>query len=249
MRLLVIVLCLLSERFLVHKVSFKRFAWFSRFAAEVGRYVGAVPFFASPWWTMAAMVLLPVLFTALILYVSCGWIYGLVGFVLQLAIFFLCLGPENPFYPEPAKEGAEEGEQAREYFSQVNGQLFAPIFWYILAGASGVLAYRLIALGAREDGMKRTMGFLAGLLEWVPARMEALLCLLVGNFQQGASFLLAGLLKGPSENAHLLAETATRALGKSAEHPAGMPEAEVLVEHALVLLLVVLALFTLVAWL
>jgi AmpE protein len=74
------------------------------------------------------------------------------------------------------------------------------------------------------------------------------LYLLVGNFHQGFQCLLQRKSVTPAENNALLSEVGLLAVGPQEEKIA-LPAAQGLVEHAMVLCLVLLALFTLVSWL
>ena len=79
----------------------------------------------------------------IILFLFGNWLWGLVGFLLNIIIFYYCLGPDNAFYP-PAAELLKRGENpAQPYFERVNSQLFTPVFWYLLLGPVTLFFYRI----------------------------------------------------------------------------------------------------------
>lgn len=249
MKLLVIVISLLCERFLTHAISKNRFDWFPNYFEKLGlklppKLSGSNPF------VLLALVIIPILLGVwLILAIFDNLIFGLIAFILNLAIFYYCLGPNNPFYP--VRENLDENhseEEVKHYFFKVCGELFAPVFWYILAGPVVVLAYRLISLCQKENGVGEIAKKLTDLLDWIPARLTTLLYLLVGNFQPGFNFFLNQFLTSPSNNQVLLEEGGIQA-AKVEGSQIQMPYAEGLVEHAITVFLVFIALLTLVAWL
>lgn len=249
MKLLVIVLCLLGERFLVHAASHKRFNWFSVYINSVARLLSKISLLSSPW-IILAFILLPfvgiVFFT---LYFFSSSVYGTVGLLLNLIVVYCCIGPGNPFYPvhASADDGASRDKVA-EYLEQANGQLFAVLFWYIILGPLAALIYRFISQSRHQQLLNKAASRLTNLLDWLPARMTVLLYLLVGNFQAGLRDFSKLFFKTPSNNQTLLGVCGLQALNTSEAESAKMAQAEKLVEHAVILLLVSLAFFTLAAW-
>lgn len=245
MKLLVIVLCLLSERFFMHRNSNNRIQWFNAYFNKFNFTGFNKPFYTYPWIILILFLLPLLLLTFIIFYLFENWLFGFVGLILHIVIFHACIGPSNPFYPTVTNASKKN---ISEYFYQVNGQLFAVIFWYLVSGPIGILAYRLISYSQTRDVIKNPATKLTDLLDWIPARLTAFLYLLVGNFQAGYTSFLAFFFTKPANNQSLLSVCGIKSaeLGSAAEH---ITQAEVLVEHAVILYLVFIALFTMFAWL
>lgn len=250
MKLMVIVLCLFSERFLIHTFSFQRFSWFNNYVFFIKKISGNNSSFNNPWMTLAAIVLPVIALTSLVYLMFHSIFFGFVGLILSTAIFFYCLGPQNAFYP-PSDTGTNgnDPEQIKNYLSLVNSQLFAVVFWYIVAGPIVVLTYRLISLCKIIDGVSEQSTQISDALEWIPARITALLFLIVGNFQRGYTIFTQYFFAKPDVNDKMLGECGLQAVRVDESDEIPMPSAEAMVEQAAVVLLVFIALFTLVAWL
>ena len=139
-----------------------------------------------------------------------------------------------------------QSAEVKTYLVQVNNQLFAVLFWYVFLGPLAALAYRLISLAREQARVVELATKFNNLLDWVPARMTSLLYLLVGNFQMGILKYNQLLITTPDNNEVLLGDCGIQALGADEDKPVAMMQAETLVEHALVALLVFIALFTLI---
>ncbi|MFA5959093.1 MAG: regulatory signaling modulator protein AmpE [Tatlockia sp.] len=248
MKLLVILLCLLSERYLVHAISHTRFNWFTVWYNGIVNRLTKMDLSLNPVIVLFC-VLFPILFLcALVLYLGSPLVFGIVGFILNLAIFYYCLGPINPFYPVREEHAAEYSEMATgNYLAEVCGQLFSVLFWYIVLGPLGALLYRLISLSRTQEATAHIATVLTNYLDWIPARLTVILYLLVGNCQRGLHFFREQVLSAPEENEQFLRDGGLLAARVNENEPVQMPQAESLVEHAIIVFLVLLAFFTLVA--
>ena len=86
MDLLVIVLCLLSERFLVHKVAHHRFHWFMSYT---NRITSMLPV-SFPAWVTLALILLPLIFLVMaVLQVLDHLLFGVVALLINIAVFII----------------------------------------------------------------------------------------------------------------------------------------------------------------
>jgi len=248
-KLLVIVLCLLSERYLIHVLSFGRFQWFNTYCNAIAKRLSGV-FLLSYSWVLLALMVLPLLIIIELPLCFFGhFLYGTIGFLLNLVIFYYCIGPVNPFYPvRVTADVAVNEEEVGEYLVQVNGQLFAVIFWYVALGPLGALLYRLVSLAQNQETTNRPARVLTDIYDWLPVRITSILYMLVGNFQAGLVHYSKLFFSMPKKNKELLSRCGLAALGCGKESATLLPDAEYLVEHAVILLLVLFALFTMVAW-
>ncbi|MGL5742140.1 MAG: hypothetical protein ACRCXC_06140 [Legionella sp.] len=248
MKLFVILVCLFSERSLIHHFSYQRFSWFADYYQKMKNIADRNSAFSNPW-ALLALIVIPILLVALVVYLVLHHVFfGLMGVLLSIVIFFYCLGPKNAFYPVAQSDTQSNQELVGDYLVSVNRQLFSLIFWYIIAGPIGALAYRLITLCCNMNTVSVQASEVADLLEWIPARLTALLFLLVGNFQRGFSHFTRFLLERPEANSDMLRECGLQAIKMNEENEISMLVAEGLVEHALIVMLVFIALFTLVSW-
>ena len=106
----------------------------------------------------------------------------------------------------------------RGYLYQAQQRWFAVLFYFLLLGPVGALAYRLLQFA--EQGKPSIALQLA---DWVPARLLAASFTLTGNFVESADELLAGLLGGKMEVQELLYSVAMAATG---EDKRAVPESE-----------------------
>lgn len=250
MKLLVIVLCLLSERFLIHSAAYQRFYWFGDYYLFIKNLLDNKNLFTNPWMILVAILLPIILLTSIIYVLFHSIFFGFLGLILNMVLFLYCLGPQNAFYPL-SEESLEVSNNTLvgDYFVQVNRQLFSVIFWYIVAGPIAVLAYRLITLCCNISSVSKQSMLAADIIEWIPARISVLLFLLVGNFQRGFVPFVKLFFSLPELNDQILRNCGLQAVRTSQSDEISLPVAENLVEHATIVFLVFIALFTLVAWL
>lgn len=250
MKLLVIVLCLLSERFFVHAISYKRFDWFAAYCEFFKAKQVNVAALRNPWVMLLVLEFPLVLLVFLVYFLVGGFLFGLGGFIVNLAVFYYALGPGNPFYPlqnDPQSETAQD--EVASYLAEANGQLFAVIFWYVLLGPVFLLIYRLTALSQEIEPVQEVATRLTRILDWIPARLTGFLYLLVGNFQVARKRFVEFLTSGFESNLTGLGACGVQAVQHDQHESVQMAQAELLVEHALLVFLGFLALFILISWL
>lgn len=250
MKLMVVVLCLISERFLIHALSYQRFSWFGNYASFINKYIKTTPYFKNPWLILVSITLPIITVTSIVYFLFYHLVWGLAGLILSIMIFFYCLGPQNAFYPVSEEQNnGSGGVHIGNYFALVNSQLFAVIFWYVIGGPLAALTYRLLSLSKGIESVQLQATQITEILEWVPARITALLFLLVGNFQRGFAIFIQYMMSGPDSNNQLLSECGLQAVRVDDVDEIPIPKAEALVEQSAIVLVVFIALFTLVAWL
>jgi AmpE protein len=249
MKLLVVLLCLLSERFLIHSASSQRFSWFDDYFLTINNLIERIHFIKNPW-IILTVIIVPITIPIVILYFLFHSVFfGILGLIISVIIFLYCLGPQNAFYPISESSPAVSNHSLiGNYFSQVNRQLFSVIFWYIIAGPVGVLVYRLITLSRDISVVSQQANQATDLIEWIPARISVLLFLLVGNFQRGFVLFVTLFFSRPELNSQILSDCGLQAVCTNESEAILLPVAESLVEQAAIVLLVLIALFTLAAW-
>ena len=249
MKLLVIVLCLLSERYFVHLRSHQRFYWFSLYSQVIEKQLSTLSFIGNAWAKLLMLLLPLILIVFLVLYQVGNALFGLVGLGLNVVILYFCIGPGNPFYPvQDSTEGEHTEDDIAAYLVKANEQLFTVLFWYIFLGPIAILVYRLISESRNQPAVSQLASKLTNLFEWLPARVTVLLYLLAGNFQAGLRNFTQFMMRSPANNQTLISVCGLDALGSAGSEPVKMIEAENLVEHSVIVLLVFLALFTMAAW-
>jgi AmpE protein len=249
MKLLVILLCLFSERFVIHAISYKRFFWFGDYYRTIKKTAEKNSFFTHPWALLALIILPLILGTAFVYCLLQGIFFGIMGLLLNIILFFYCLGPQNVFYPVTQSETQSSEQLAGDYFATVNRQLFSVVFWYIITGPIGMVTYRLITLCCDIPNVSIQAQELTDLLEWIPARLTALLLMAVGNFQRGVKLYSSYFFAKPDHNHEMLRQCGLEAGRTQEAEEVPMSVAQGLVEHAIIVMLVFIALFTLISWL
>lgn len=162
--------------------------------------------------------------------------------------------------------GASENESGpraitQAIFAKANSSLLAVIFWFVVVGLFGALLYRLTALmqrvAQRADSEFHDLEHAAnqwlGVLDWVPVRITALAYALAGNFTQCFTRWLTGAVSGFNQNRAFLLRCGLISLGANEEDAASANLDEnraalALIDRALIIALVLIAVFTLGAW-
>lgn len=239
MKLIVLVLCVLLERYGSHVDRIRRFDWFQSWTHYLVPYIPA----HSPLVILACMVL-PILLCMKLCFLGVSLLTGGLGvLILQGVIFFFCLGPQHFFQP-PTNDDFD----AEHYFEVLNRQWFGVIFWYLIGGVWGAVIYRLLDLLREERRLELIAHRLLQYMDWIPVRLTSLLYLLIGNFQQAYPFFITESRTGVSKNQILLAGCGLLAARQDEQQEIYYPQAFQLVWHATVLLLVLLAFMNLAAW-
>jgi len=248
MRLLVILLCLFFERFLVHGISHERFAWLDKFRRRILGFCEHYMMLQHPIVEWFLLWIIPVGALVFVLCITDGWLWGILSFLLNIVVFYYCLGPDNPFYP-PAAEFLQKGESpAQPYFESINHQLFTPILCYLILGPSVLFFFRMNKLLSQGEMHNSIAEKVSNVIEWVPARITALTFMLAGHFQNGMRFFRTYILSSPRSNQKLLSSVGIASIEEAGE-PVSLPRAESLVEQALVIYLVGCAVITIALWL
>lgn len=160
-----------------------------------------------------------------------------------------------------ASATSEEGESnhrniAEAIFVQSNDRYFAVLFWFILLGPFGAIVYRMVSLLSRQkaNSLAGAAETFRRVLDWVPVRLVTFCYLLMGQFVSGIGAWWDRFLDGLNSNDEILMTGGFASTGLPAEEdavlePADITKALQLVERALYVWVVVIALVTLGAWL
>ena len=174
-----------------------------------------------------ALLLLPVLATALVLYLIGGWFFGLAGLAINVAVLLYACGrgdylaqmqayrysmshldtqavfdAANQYYDVKGDSLALVHNKVRQKISyQAYERWFAVAFWFLILGAPGALLYRIchvVSDGsvALVDGNVESSGAyhyhvsyaddtnaILTFMDWLPARLWALIVGLSGNIK------------------------------------------------------------------
>lgn len=168
MTIVVLLLALLTERFLLDQYEWRQAGWFERyFNMLISHQYGT--WIPSRYWG-ALVVLAPLLLiVGIIQGIICGVAGGVLTFLFAVAVLLYCLGPDDldtqtaDFINaqeqgdedkakqlthalcqcEPAESAADRMRQVREaIFVQSNQRIFAVILWFLILGPMGAVLYR-----------------------------------------------------------------------------------------------------------
>jgi AmpE protein len=150
--------------------------------------------------------------------------------LFQWLVLFVCLtGPTHSDQAEPQQQ------PNYSYLAEIVERWLTPVFWFVLAGPVGALAYRLLALQAPQMPMARKARDWA---EWLPTRLLALALPLMGHFA-AMHLWRSALLTVAKLNRYWLSEVAQQALLNESD------SCQQLVKRGLLLLLAGLAVLSL----
>ncbi|MCU7858805.1 MAG: regulatory signaling modulator protein AmpE, partial [Candidatus Thiodiazotropha sp. (ex Lucinoma kastoroae)] len=166
MTLMIILICLIAERFLLEKVHLRNNRWLLRYSEWLQHQ--KLPAWLERGVVGIALLLLPPLLAIGIF--QHIFDEGLLGISLSIVILLYCLGPEDldtqiSQYTEavdngdeaninaiastiimdepPISEPARSQAVAEGVLLQANQNLFAVLFWFIVLGPLGAMIYRL----------------------------------------------------------------------------------------------------------
>ena len=270
----------------------RRHGWFDDWL----RWLGAKSRADGAWhgrWGIALALSPPLLAVGLLQWALDAMIYGALGLLFGIGVLFYCWGPRDLDLdvdaivdaPDAATRsaaiarlspnGADMPTLVVAVFHAARRRWFGVLFWFLVAGASGAVLYRLAALAAEDDaallpadnanGAKRLLAW----LDWPVSQLMALFMALVGDFDTvfsawkqngGAGFDADADFLGAAGRASVRSELADDAqdyadAGESASEiardlgpMAELRDAMSLVWRTLVAWLAVIALFVIAGW-
>lgn len=170
MSFIVLILALLTERFIHIDSYVHRFNWFESYLALLQKILQKSGLFRGIMGLILAVV--PILIVvALVYYLFASFAWGFVGFILSIVILIYCLGPRDiytrfeAYFVSVVRDDAEGQKKAAQklaceipkdtadvpraltqsVFSQFNGSLFTVIFWFLILGPLAAVLYRCVA--------------------------------------------------------------------------------------------------------
>jgi len=270
----------------------RRHGWFDDWL----RWLGAKSRADGAWhgrWGIALALSPPLLAVGLLQWALDAMLYGALGLLFGIGVLFYCWGPRDLDLdvdaivdaPDAATRsaaiarlspnGADMPTLVVAVFHAARRRWFGVLFWFLVAGASGAVLYRLAALSAEDDaallpadnanGAKRLLAW----LDWPVSQLMALFMALVGDFDTvfsawkqngGAGFDADADFLGAAGRASVRTELADDAqdyadAGESASEiardlgpMAELRDAMSLVWRTLVAWLAVIALFVIAGW-
>ncbi len=201
-------------------------AWFDLVARKVS---GGIPmlFFS---------VLLPCLILFFISQEIRGWAFGIIWFVLSLAILVYCtevVDLDVAFDNQSLwlrgltsmDEGSDYITRHNNFVSDITYESFQSIipslFWFLLLGPAGALFYFLTHhyLDRLDDDESITgaMGRLLFWMEWLPARSAILVFAFIGEFNRTSAVFVDAIFNTSSAAVTPLTQAALTAVGHSSE--------------------------------
>ena len=245
MSFLVLLLAVWVEKFSAGRQRIQQDgAWLRHLA----RVEAAANLQASPWLSLALLVLVPVLLLGVLLLLLKSVAYGWLALPVHLLVLIYGLGRGDvlaalgPFrdawrrddteaaYLVAARDLGVQADEPGELLTRVQGYLlwqayqsfFAVIFWYALLGPVAVLAYRLLALTteqAQQVALRERAQQLRHAFDWLPARVLASSFALVGDFVSVSRALLHELLNWQISAAQLVDHAGRAAANTPASAP------------------------------
>lgn len=275
MRLIVILICIAIIRYSQTSHTSERYAWLQRYAATVAGFMKGL----NESWLLTLIVIAPILAIAWILQtiLFSGFFY-IFGFLYSIFILWYCLWPIsldaqleiNIQQCLATSTTPDSRPLSTQLLIDANNQIFAVLFWFMVLGPIGAIAYRLISelvlLKNNEQNnedvselagvenfslLNKASSTLLNLLDWIPARLAALGYVITGNFSTGFAQWCQYALQGLQSNRELLATTGLAAMNADMNVTPDFEEARGmlrLIERTLVVWLIVIAIFTLGHW-
>lgn len=166
---------------------------------------------AQPWVQLAVVVFIPVLLLCLVMLLFGQWLWGLVELAIAVVVLMYSFGrgefnqrleeynqcwrdgnyeklpvviqAVDPEYIPHVEEGLPRTHiAARDGFIYAGfTRLFVVLFWFVLLGPAGALAYRLLRLFQQQQD-SAPLQLLRSIMEWPAGRLFGLTMAFVGNF-------------------------------------------------------------------
>lgn len=269
MTMIIILLCLGLDRFTPIGQWERHYGWLNQYFVYHQKWLGHTPFGKGVLGLLMALVP-AVVVVALVQWVMCYFVWGIAGFIFAAAILLYALGTMpvvalfdgHPKASRSKKDSTVE-DAARHHGAvvkpattasilwQVQTNMFAVLFWFIVFGPAGAVLYRFSRLLSEqtyvEDSpqIRDTANRWVSFLDWIPVRLLGLCFVLAGRFESTFKVWWSQIMTAPKDNAAYLDACCYAAL----ENEDKSPQMQwALYQRALAILLIVLSLVALAAW-
>lgn len=252
MRFIIIILCLVIERWTIYSKQIRRFHIFEFYdqamlalceKLRLRSYIGVIVVLA------LAMIIVGLIYFWL-LHV---W-YGILGFIFAILVMLYSFDAfgvqEENLGDELSREHPIEKEMVG-LLVQANRNIFAVVFWFTILGPIGAVLYRinyLLTKNNESNDIATAAQKIRQILDWIPVRLMALSYALVTHFIPVIKCWGKNVISGLSHNEEVLSECGMAAL-ESVGHTVEVSNAEEfrretmhIIDRALIIWLVVIAL-------
>ncbi|MEM1243405.1 MAG: regulatory signaling modulator protein AmpE [Pseudomonadota bacterium] len=277
MKLIILLIALGLERYLHAGQYLYRFNWFHAYLDKLANFCEDKHLWRG-YIGLAINILPVIIIVGIVCLLFSWIIHPLFEFIFAILILLYSLGPTSLFMqlekflqstnidvlPENYKQSYKNVENTNRLISSnifilFNSQFFAVIFWFVVLGPLGALFYRLIVLNAEQSRppeskhqpLHHAASMLQGILDWIPVRLLGVGYALVGDFGNVWSLWFKNFLTGIGFNNQFNVEAGLAAVDVKASKYSDIEENRNvfhLVERTLIFTLVIVAIFTLGAW-
>lgn len=248
-----ILLCVLIQRWLHFDSYSRQYHWFGVYFQWLKvrfRYL-------SFWHGIGGMgiVVLPLLLIYILMAVFTCHFLTIVGYYfLTVVVLWYCMDAR----PLAAENVAQQ--TVGEVLISAYQRIFALIFWLLVLGSTGVVFYTLVASLNRhlesssleeDSNLFLAASRVEGILDWIPARAVGITFALVGRFLETFKQWYSYVYTGVTSARQQIIEYGLTALGIEKGHPLLVEELmaiDGLINRALWVWLMVIALFTIGRW-
>jgi AmpE protein len=240
MRFIIIILCLLSEKYMTHQFFTFRRKWSDLYGYAIDTYIPSKVLNASPIMRYAIYLGSLTLLCIILSMIGHQGLGLILNFIFELSVFYICLGEHNLFF---VNANEKKLLSDNEFILAMNQEFYAVILWFFILGPFGALLYRVTVYFNQKKSPLMILVKLKAFLDWIPVRMSSLLLLLVGQFQPGFSVLVNNMNSNPLENDQLLIRIARLAMNAEKDEALEMMKLQNLFNHSCLLMIFILAIF------
>lgn len=220
MKLILLLIVLITQKYVLpqNQIANKVLEGFQWYLGKINSALSS--FDKLPSFVDAVIAVIPFVILGLILQLpSYSYFYGIIPLVITLFLLWICIDCNSAIT-------TETDSKAKRYWVATE-DLFAPMFWFLIFGITGVLIYYILKLYyhiaikkvepkpvtakasktqgqqvkqvSHEGEQAKSLRFVKAIIDWLPARLACLTFALAGNFLPVMKKLIGGLLKLESE--------------------------------------------------